>query len=134
MATATEARQIETSCQEIMNCITESSLNYSVKLTPYSLYITIRKSFSKTPVPVPSYLFQSHSKKALLKQQVQTLEAKLKQLEVYKDTLECRIEEELNYKEKIKDEMKLLREMIKRSLISRRELVIRLSSKARRKT
>ena len=73
------------------------------------MYITIRKSFSKTPVP--SRLFQSHCKKALLKQQVQTLEAKLKQMEVYKDTLECRLEEELNYcKEKIKNEMKLLRE------------------------
>ena len=95
MATATEARQIETSCQEIMNCITESSLNYSVKLTPYSLHITIRKSFSKTP----SRLFQSHSEKALLKQQVPS---KLKQMEVYKDTLECRLEEELNYKKKIK--------------------------------
>ena len=103
MATTTEARQIETSCQEIMNCISESSLNYSVKLTPYSLHITIRKSFSKTP----SRLFQSHSEKALLKQQVPS---KLKQMEVYKDTLECRLEEELNYKEKIKNEMKLLRE------------------------
>ena len=95
MATTTEARQIETSCQEIMNCISESSLNYSVKLTPYSLHITIRKSFSKTP----SRLFQSHSEKALLKQQVPS---KLKQMEVYKDTLECRLEEELNYKKKIK--------------------------------
>ena len=54
---------------------------------------------------------QSQSEKSLLKQQVQTLEAKLKQIEVYKDTLECRLEEELNYyKEKIKNEMKLLRE------------------------
>ena len=95
MATTTEARQIETSCQEIMNCISESSLNYSVKLTPYSLHITIRKSFSKTP----SRLFQSHSEKALLKQQVPS---KLKQMEVYQDTLECRLEEELNYKEIIK--------------------------------
>ena len=48
MSTAvTEAIQIDKLCQEIMTCISESSLNYSVNLTPYSLYITVRKSFSK---------------------------------------------------------------------------------------
>ena len=90
MSTVTEARQIETSCQDIMNCISESSLNYSVNLTPYSLYITIRKSFSKKPIP--SHQFQSRSEKALLIQQVHALEAKLKQAEIFKDTLQCRLE------------------------------------------
>ena len=108
MVTETEAHQIQTSCQEIINCISESSLNYSVKLTPYSLYITIRKSFSKAHVP--SCSFQSQSEKSLLKQQVQTLEDKLKEMEIAKDTLQCRLEEELNYNEEIKNEMRFLKE------------------------
>ena len=74
------------------------------------MYITIRKSFSKTPVP--SCLFQPHSKKALLKQQVQTLEDKLKEMEIAKDTLQCRLEEELNYNEEIKNEMRFLEKTV----------------------
>ena len=39
---------VERSCQDIINCISQSSLNYSVNLTPFSIYITVRKSLSNS--------------------------------------------------------------------------------------
>ena len=39
---------VKRSCQDIINCISQSSLNYSVNLTPFSIYITVRKSLSNS--------------------------------------------------------------------------------------
>jgi hypothetical protein len=40
---------------EILQSVTSSKLNYSVNLTPYSAYITIRKSFIKNFTPPGNY-------------------------------------------------------------------------------
>ena len=79
-----------------MTCISESSLNYSVNLTPYSLYITVRKSFSKKQ-------FQSNCKTYSLKQQLGTLEEKSKQAENNAEGGQKKSEE-------IRNEIKLLKE------------------------
>ena len=44
---------VKKSVNHIMNSVWESSLNFSIQETPYSLYICIRKSFSK-----PSEIFK----------------------------------------------------------------------------
>ena len=48
---------ISDSCANILNSIRSSALNYSFQETPYSMYVTIRKSWSKQnqslQVPVP---------------------------------------------------------------------------------
>ena len=49
-----EIRAIQKSCQDVINCVSESSLNFSVKITPFSIYITLRKSFSNCPVNTSS--------------------------------------------------------------------------------
>ena len=38
---------INNSCSEVLDCIRNSNLNYSCQETPYSLYITVRKSWNK---------------------------------------------------------------------------------------
>ena len=38
---------VKTSCDFIINSVRDSSLNCSLQETPYSLYLTIRKTFSK---------------------------------------------------------------------------------------
>ena len=103
MSTVTEAIEIDKLCQEIMTCISESSLNYSVNLTPYSLYITVRKSFSKKKLP-------SNCEKYSSKQQVGTLEANSKQAQHDVDTLQCKYEGGLKESEELKHEIKLLKE------------------------
>ena len=40
---------------EILQSVTSSKLNFSVSLTPYSAYITIRKSFIKNFAPPGNY-------------------------------------------------------------------------------
>ena len=38
----------QSSCDKIIHCVRGSCLNFSINETPYSLYLTIRKSFSKS--------------------------------------------------------------------------------------
>ena len=47
---STEITSVLRSCQEVINCVSDSNLNFSMNITPYSIYITLRKSFSKTKV------------------------------------------------------------------------------------
>ena len=114
MSTVTEAIEIDKLCQEIMTCISESSLNYSVNLTPYSLYITVRKSFSKKKLP-------SNCEKYSSKQQVGTLEANSKQAQHDVDTLQCKYEGGLKESEELKHEIKLLKEKAIQSSKEREE-------------
>ena len=107
MSTAAEVSHIENSCQEIMACISGSSLNYSVNLTPYSMYITVRKSYSKKQVP-------SHPNNdeiiASLKQHVSNLEANLKKSETDRGKIQSRLQDAVKDSEELQKEIKLLRE------------------------
>ena len=42
---------VERSCQEKINCVSQSSLNYSINITPFSIYIPVRKSLSNSGNP-----------------------------------------------------------------------------------
>ena len=39
---------IQESCDSVLKCISESGLNYVIQATPYSVYITMRKSLTNT--------------------------------------------------------------------------------------
>ena len=108
-----EARSLEQSCQEIINCVHASPLNYSVNLTPYSMYITIRKSFSKNkiqlkPEPVP------YCERPVLQheQQIESLHISLKKAEAENHSLKHKFEETLEDCENIYKENKLLSEKL----------------------
>jgi hypothetical protein len=45
--------QIENRCHEILQSLQSSSLNYSAKITPFSIYVTIRKSLVKQVINHP---------------------------------------------------------------------------------
>ena len=42
------ASNIQNSCDHIVKSVRDSFLNYSIQETPFSMYLTIRKSFSKS--------------------------------------------------------------------------------------
>ena len=51
MAINSVFQQIQSSCDFVTNSLRRSSLNYSLQETPFSMYITVRKSFSKQRYP-----------------------------------------------------------------------------------
>ena len=55
-------------CGQILFCLKNSNLNYLVKETPYSAYITIRKKFVKEISENVTFNFEETSKKAKIKQ------------------------------------------------------------------
>ena len=44
---ARDAFQVNISCDSVLNSVRTSGLNYSCQETPYSLYLTLRKSFTQ---------------------------------------------------------------------------------------
>ena len=46
--------QIENKCHEILQSLKSSSLNYSAQITPFSIYVTVRKSLVKQMMNHPS--------------------------------------------------------------------------------
>ena len=54
-----EPFSVKTSCDFIINSVRDSSLNFSIQKTPYSLYLTIRKTFNKTFLSPEQSLLQS---------------------------------------------------------------------------
>ena len=71
----------EESCQGIINSIRSSCLNFSFQETPYSIYITVRKSFSKSAKSQGSpEIFFSQTNKAESDQQ-DFIQSKIKMLE-----------------------------------------------------
>ena len=112
-----EAMCIEQSCQEIINCVSKSSLNYAVNLTPYSLYLTIRKSFSKNKIQTKSHPVSSGGEKSCdrpdqLEQEIESLKSNLKKEEAKNLSLKFELEEAIEDSEKVYKENKCLREKI----------------------
>ena len=48
MALVLQTNSVQKGCEAIINCVRDSSLNFSLQETPYSMYITLRKSFVKS--------------------------------------------------------------------------------------
>ena len=50
---------IQSSCQELINCVRSSTLNFSIQETPFSIYFTVRKTTRKAAnlhhVPLPKH-------------------------------------------------------------------------------
>ena len=75
MAKKSSTVNVQTSCDVVLSSVRESSLNFSVQETPFSLYITVRKSFSKQKDPyvkqeVPSELLDNLKISASLHQKL----------------------------------------------------------------
>ena len=92
---------LEKSCQEIIKCVNGSSLNYSVNITPYSMYITIRKSLSRNKFqpkshPVSDSVETSCDRLVHLEQQVESLKMELKKAEAESLSLKNKFEEALD--------------------------------------
>ena len=49
---------VEKACGQILFCLKMSNLNYMVKETPFSAYVTIRKKFVKNSETVGNYCEQ----------------------------------------------------------------------------
>ena len=112
-----EAMNIEQSCQEIIKCVSKSDLNYTVNLTPYSLYLTIRKSFSKNKIqpkshPVPYVGGKGCDRPDQLELQIERLKIDLKKAEAKNLSLKFELEEALEDSENTYIENKFLRERI----------------------
>ena len=112
-----EAMNIEQSCQEIIKCVSKSHLNYAVNLTPYSLYLTIRKSFSKNKIqpkshPVPYVGGKGCDHPDQLELQIEQLKIDLKKAEAKNHSLKFELEEALEDSENTYKENKFLRERI----------------------
>lgn len=92
---------IKRSCDLVINSVRNSSLNYSLQETPYSIYITLRKScvktctLSKSDQLLPNCTTnQSHEFKD--ENQVNEVKDKLKSLEEANSTLQYKYEEAVN--------------------------------------
>ena len=48
MSVNSSSLSIKTSCDFVITSVRDSLLNYSIQETPYSLYLTIRKSFARS--------------------------------------------------------------------------------------
>ena len=90
------AETIDKSCQEIFNCVNKSSLNYSVNLTPYSMYITVRKSLSKksgSPKPDQFSILGQDGHYLELENRIKTLQDQLTKAEISNSRLRSDLEE-----------------------------------------
>ena len=112
-----EAVNLEKSCQEIINCVNGSSLNYSVNITPFSMYITIRKSLSRKKFqpkshPVSDCVEASCDRLVHLEQQAESLKIELKKAEAESLSLKHEFEEALDDSESNYNENEILRAKI----------------------
>ena len=93
-------------CDIVRNSVHKSSLNYNLQETPWSIYITIRKSFAKKKVlhepddqavslapGQPLHLLPDHSLHQDVENQLQNLKIKLKKSEDANNILTLRYEE-----------------------------------------
>jgi hypothetical protein len=101
---------VKYSCDLIMNRVRDSSLNFSMQETPFSLYLTIRKTFVKSS---PTSLYQNSSTAAQVNTtEIKDLKSKLRAAEESNSTLKSLYEEAVEDNEhthiKVKELEKLL--------------------------
>jgi myosin heavy subunit len=100
----------EESCQVILHSIRSSCLNFSFQETPYSMYVTVRKSFSKASKPEtkgsPEGFFSPPRKSVSDKQGI--LESKIQKLESANRSLTLSYENSTLELEAATDEKRIL--------------------------
>ena len=109
-----KARLVDQSCQEIMNCVSNSSLNFSMQITPFSIYITLRKSFSKNRASADRETDLRgdvcyRSSQGELQEQIEHLSIELKQVKTENQNLKLNNEETIEDCEASHEEIKLLK-------------------------
>ena len=81
MAVTSAPLNVKNSCDFVTNSVRDSLLNYSIQETPYSLYLTIRKTFTRSSLfsdqnsTLPNFATHENEK------QVETLKMRLKTVE-----------------------------------------------------
>ena len=112
MSLVSKALSLENSCELIVKSVRNSCLNFSIQETPYSLYLTIRKSFSNVsqepiliqpPVEIPNNVSE-----ALLKEEIKGLKMKLSESEDMNHRLRFEHEEVVNDSEECHKKLKNL--------------------------
>ena len=88
---------IHHSCQMIIDGVRSSNLNFSLQETPFSLYVTIRKSYYNTR----NYSNRHNQSEPLLdsSKEIDALKAKYKLLEEALESLKEKYEDEINENE-----------------------------------
>ena len=84
------ATSVQNSCDVILNSVRASFLNYSCSETPYSLYLTIRKSWVKTSSVSDNHQFGTRL------EELDSLKLKLKSLEDSNESLKIKYDESVN--------------------------------------
>ena len=130
MVTNSQVFSVENCCDFVLNSVRNSYLNYSVQETPYSVYLTIRKSFANNKIspgtgqtlPLNNNQKSVVENRNILKKEIENLKIRLKASEDsnlilkqnYEDTLsDCeesykkikRLEDKAEQEKMIKDDM-----------------------------
>ena len=115
MSTNFAMLSVQNSCDFVIGSVRDSFLNYSIQETPFSLYLTIRKSFSKVNSNSNQISFGLQQKK-VHEEQVQdheSLRIKLKSVENSNRILQQNYEEATNNSEESYKEIKQLETKLK---------------------
>ena len=82
MVINSQCLSVETSCDFVLKSVRNSYLNYNVQETPYSLYLTIRKSFADNKISPALDQTQNHLKSDIEDRKLLELERKIEKLEI----------------------------------------------------
>ena len=107
------AEYLEKSCNMILNSVRNSCLNFSIQETPFSLYLTVRKSLARNKSlqddeSNEQTLDVKNLSETILKEEIKTLKIKLNEAEDFNLKLQHECEEAVNESEKCNKEMKIL--------------------------
>ena len=94
MSLISQTLNLENSCDQIVKSVRNSCLNFSIQETPYSLYLTIRKSFTKAPQDSSNDL--KNESENIINQEIETLKARLSEAEKRNQRLQSEHEEVVN--------------------------------------
>ena len=112
MSLVSKALSLDNSCELIVKSVRNSCLNFSIRETPYSLYLTIRKSFSNVPkehiLSQPPVEILKNVSETLLKEKIQELKVKLNEAEDMNHRLRLEHEEVVNDSEECQKKLKNL--------------------------
>ena len=112
--------QIENKCHEILQSLKSSSLNYSAQITPFSIYVTVRKSLVKQMINHPSEEAQTVvDKNSDFSSKYEIMKSRCKFLETSNDELKVSLEQEVIANEGKSELMKRLETCLEET---RREL------------
>ena len=112
MATNFPLQTVQTSCDLVINSVRASLLNFSIHETPYSLYLTIRKSLSKSPNQIFAQP-QQHVEPDVQVRDLESLQSRLKLVENANLSLKENYEEAVNECEACHKQIKDLESKVK---------------------